>query len=265
VSGFITMHRDALDHPLLQDGERFRAWFWLVAKACWKPTRFNAGGHVVTLERGQLCYSVRELAESWKWTKSTVDRFIQRLIDADMLISTRAKTGTGSGTSSGTSRSIITICNYAKYQDAEALDGTDGGKQNGTAAGQQRDIKEQGNKGTIEIDPKGSCRSGDRPKPVLVVNEDHPLTVSELVDEWNGLADECGLPRIAKLTDSRRKRASARLRQYPEIAAWKRAFACIRGSPWMHGANEKGWRADFDFLLQDKSFTKLVEGSYGQA
>jgi hypothetical protein len=29
------MHRDALNHPLLQDGERFRAWFWLVAKACW--------------------------------------------------------------------------------------------------------------------------------------------------------------------------------------------------------------------------------------
>ena len=104
------------------------------------------------------------------------------------------------------------------------------------------------------------------PTPVSAENDDEaPLTVAELVDEWNDLARQCGLPTVAKLTDSRRRRAQARLRQYPEVEAWQRAFACIRGSPWMHGQNERGWRADFDFILQDKSFTRLVEGTYGQA
>lgn len=142
------MDRDAIEHPLLKDGERFRAWFWMVAKACWKPTQFDIHGRIVTLERGQFCCSVREMAEAWGWSKSAVDRFIQRLVDEDMVISTRAKSGTGSGTSSGTSRSIITICNYAKYQDVPKEGGTAAEPSSGTAAGQQRDIKEQGNKVT---------------------------------------------------------------------------------------------------------------------
>lgn len=152
MSGFVVMARDATEHPLLKDGERFRAWFWMVAKACWKPTKFDVHGKIITLERGQFCCSVREMAEAWGWSKSAVDRFIQRLIDEDMVISTRAKTGTGGGTSSGTARSIITICNYAKYQNVPKGSGTASEPQGGTAAGQQRDIKEQGNKGTIEPD-----------------------------------------------------------------------------------------------------------------
>ena len=61
MSGFIAMSRDALDHPLLQDGEHFRAWFWLVSKACWKPTRHDVNGKIVTLERGQFSTSLRQL------------------------------------------------------------------------------------------------------------------------------------------------------------------------------------------------------------
>jgi hypothetical protein len=94
-------------------------------------------------------------------------------------------------------------------------------------------------------------------------SDDDPLTIDELVSEWNDLADDCGLPRVAKLTDSRKRRAVARLRQYPDVSVWQRAFANIRGSPWLRGLNDRGWRADFDFILQDKSFTKLIEGSYG--
>lgn len=29
------MDRGALDHPLLKDADRFRAWFWLIANAAW--------------------------------------------------------------------------------------------------------------------------------------------------------------------------------------------------------------------------------------
>lgn len=137
MSGFVCLHREAFDHPLLQDGEHFRAWFWLVSRACWKPTKFDVGGRVITLERGQLSCTVREIAQALGWSKSTVDRFIQRLVNEEMVICTRAKTGTNSGTS----RSIITICNYEKYQDTESQGGTD----RGTKVGQSWDIKEQVN------------------------------------------------------------------------------------------------------------------------
>lgn len=144
MSGFIVLHREAADHHLFKgDSSRLGAWAWLLAKACWKPTRFDVNGKTINLERGQFCCSIRDLAEAWGWSKSTVDRFLTRL-----------KTETMIETDSGTGRLVITICNYSKYQDVPEDGGTAAGTRGGTAAGQQRDIKEQGNKGTRE--PNGS-------------------------------------------------------------------------------------------------------------
>jgi hypothetical protein len=134
VSGHIALHRDAFEHPLLKDGDRFRAWFWMVSRACWKATRYDVGGKTVMLTRGQFCCSVRELAEAWDWSKSAVDRFLSRL-----------KTETMIGTDAGTGKLVITICNYDKYQQIPKEAGTADGTLTGTPAGQQRDIKEEGN------------------------------------------------------------------------------------------------------------------------
>lgn len=105
------------------------------------------------------------------------------------------------------------------------------------------------------------------PEPPLVTSADadQPLTIDEVVEDWNNLAADFDLPRVNKVTTSRRRAFKARLREYPDLADWRRAFLCIRNSPWMHGDNPKGWRADFDFLLQAKSFTKLTEEAYGHA
>jgi hypothetical protein len=56
----------------------------------------------------------------------------------------------------------------------------------------------------------------------------------------------------------------ARIKQYPDPDDWMRAFGHLRATPFLHGENAKGWCADFDFIVQDKSFTKLVEGGYGK-
>lgn len=170
MSGTINLHRDAFNHPLLRDGEKFRAWFWMVAKACWKPTKFDVGGKTITLERGQFCCSVRELAEAFGWTKSTVDRFIQRLVQENMLISTREK----NGTRSGTGRSIITICNYDKYQNPLNVRGT----ACGTKLGQQRDIKEKGKK-----EPNGSLVT---PQPPIRDSDWIEIPNWMPVTAWNG-------------------------------------------------------------------------------
>ncbi len=90
------------------------------------------------------------------------------------------------------------------------------------------------------------------------------LTPSEILEGWNELAQQCGLPKAGKLTGGRLRQAQARLREYPEIESWKRAFRHIHDTPFLRGENERGWRADLDFLLQAKSFTKLTEGSYGK-
>lgn len=153
MSGFIAMQRDALDHPLLRDAERFRAWFWIVAHAAWKPTKFDIRGSLVPIGRGQLCVSIRQLADDWGWSKSAVDRFLTRL-ETETMIEREA----------GHGRCIITVCNYAKYQDGEKADRDTSGTPTGTPAGHQRDTKEQGNKGTRE--PSGSTTKAARKGPI---------------------------------------------------------------------------------------------------
>lgn len=112
--------------------------------------------------------------------------------------------------------------------------------------------------------PKPSKNHQEPSEVKSPASDDTPLTVEEVVEDWNALAAELDLPTVRSITPARRRAFKARLREYPDIADWQRAFATIRGSPFLRGDNNRGWRADFDFLLQAKSFTKLTEEAYGQ-
>lgn len=81
------------------------------------------------------------------------------------------------------------------------------------------------------------------------------------VAEWNSLASEIGLPTVQKITEARRKKLAARLRDCGGIEGWRVAMGKIRGSPFCRG-ELKEWKADFDFVLQESSFVKLMEGKY---
>lgn len=158
-NGFVAIQRDMIDHHLLQDGDRMRAWIWLICKACWKPTKFDVHGSTITLERGQLCASIRQIADDLKWSKSAVERFLTRL-ETETMIERKA----------GQGRSIITICNYGKYQDVSNGKRDNVGTPTETKLGQQRDIKEPSNQVTSKPEPKGSRRASAQ-KPDCVSDE----------------------------------------------------------------------------------------------
>ena len=94
-------------------------------------------------------------------------------------------------------------------------------------------------------------------------SDDEPISEKENIDAWNILATNHGLPKVAKLTADR-KRKLAVMRKQSTIEELQAALGAISRCKWMHGDNDRGWRADFDFFLQPKSFTKLIEGSYDQ-
>jgi len=146
MSGFVVIRREALDHHIVGDPARFKAWCWLIANACWKPVKFDIKGKSVTLERGQLCASVRQLATAWGWSKSAVERFLVRL-ETETMIEREARHG----------RLVLTICNYTKYQDAPNAKRDTSGTQSGTRAGHERDTKEQGNQYSVSKDTGASA------------------------------------------------------------------------------------------------------------
>ena len=92
---------------------------------------------------------------------------------------------------------------------------------------------------------------------------DDALKVEDVVEAWNDLAQARGLAKIARITENRRRQIKARIREYqPED--WSTALAAIYNSKFLCGENDRGWKADFDFLLQPKSFVKLIEGAYNK-
>jgi DNA-binding transcriptional regulator YhcF (GntR family) len=127
------MERGWQKHPVFPD-EPFtarEAWEWLIAEAYWREGRTRAGKFVATLQRGQLCASVRYLADCWQWEKSKVERFLKRL-KTETMIETRSETGIN----------VITICNYEKYQSFAGDGETANEARRETVPRQQRDKRE---------------------------------------------------------------------------------------------------------------------------
>lgn len=149
MTGYVKLWRGWRDNPVLRDPERALAWLWLIENAAWKPGRVWIKGQSVDLERGELSFSVRFLAEQWGWSKSAVDRFLTVLRNEGM-IQTRSKTGTPCDHKAGQGQSILTICNYVRYQSIEDADRDNSGTTTGTTAGQQRDKEEESKKERIE-------------------------------------------------------------------------------------------------------------------
>jgi uncharacterized protein YdaU (DUF1376 family) len=88
--------------------------------------------------------------------------------------------------------------------------------------------------------------------------------LEEAFDLWNLLAEE-GPVKLAKaqlLTTARKAKLGQRLAESGGLDGWKAALDKVRQSSFCHGDNDRGWVADFDFLMQQSSFTRLMEGKY---
>lgn len=150
MSGFYFMHRGWMDHHLFR-GEAFtraQAWEWMIGEAVWKDTAARIKGQTITLRRGQFSYSIRFMAEAWGWSKSRVERFVNAL-ETETMVTTVNETG----------QLIITISNYEQYQPIKPEGETTSETVTETAAGQQRDKEEKGNK---EINKEKKEREGAR-------------------------------------------------------------------------------------------------------
>lgn len=193
--GVFAIDRGIWDHPMFAD-EPFterEAWAWLIGEASFKPRARNIGGKIVRLERGQLAASVRFMAERWQWSKSRVDRFLKRL-----------KTETMIGTDAGTGLLVITINNYSKFQRVSLPERDtqrdDDGDTRGTAAGQQRDKREdtEYTESTELVLEGGACARE------IVHLDDWPSDFRELF--WQRYPNKVGKPKaLAKLEGCRKR------------------------------------------------------------
>lgn len=85
--------------------------------------------------------------------------------------------------------------------------------------------------------------------------------VSVAVTAFNNAANNLGWSKCAKITPARTGKIKARLRDAGGLQGWHDALTRASQSPYLRG-EVNGFRMGIDFLLQQESFTKLMEGFY---
>lgn len=118
--------------------------------------------------------------------------------------------------------------------------------------------------------PEGKGREGNKEGKGTVSDEtvvispceNDPPECEAALEAYNEVAEQVGWPKAQKLTKQRRSSIRQRLRDAGGLEGWQDALAKAKAIPWLSGQNDRGWKANLDFFLQAKSFTKLMEGAY---
>lgn len=113
MSGFTKSYRQKWHHPVFRDLLEAGIWAWMCDTAAWKDTSVRFNGEVIKLSRGQLVTSVRFISQGFRIGEQVTRTFMQNL-EKDAMANTLT-------THRGT---IITICNYDKFQQNENTDNT---------------------------------------------------------------------------------------------------------------------------------------------
>lgn len=80
-----------------------------------------------------------------------------------------------------------------------------------------------------------------------------------IVDMFNSIC--VSFPSVRSLSDARRKAIKARLNTY-SLEQFKAMFEIAEASPFLKGQGNRNWRANFDWLIKDSNFAKVLDGNY---
>lgn len=106
---------------------------------------------------------------------------------------------------------------------------------------------------------------GDEPTPLAASRSSKtpPAPEQAIVDLYHDMLPQ--LPRVAKLTDKRRRWLRARWHDdpgYQSLDFWRTYFEIVQQSPHLLGENDRGWIANFEWLINSSNFVKTLERQY---
>ena len=136
--GWIKLHRQLMDdhYWLSEPFTRGQAWVDILLQTNHAPGFFRtANGRRVDVIRGQCGMSQLTMSKRWQWSRGRVKRFLNELEKDGNVIQQTVQ-----------QNSLLSVCNYNKYQGPDSLDGTTDSTANDTTDGQLTDSKRDTNK-----------------------------------------------------------------------------------------------------------------------
>jgi predicted phage replisome organizer len=93
----------------------------------------------------------------------------------------------------------------------------------------------------------------------LDIRERENTDYKSLVDLYHTICKS--FPSVRSLSDARKKAIKARLKTY-SVEDFKIVFENAEASSFLKGKNDRNWQANFDWLIKDANFVKVLEGNY---
>jgi hypothetical protein len=222
-------------------------------KATYKPIIQMVGHQKVDLEPGQFVFGREKCAKETGLSEKCVRGQLLSLKRAGMLASKRAS-----------KYSLITIINWELYQSVEDEKGQEKGHEKGQVKGHQ-----QGHKQEVKNKERITNSVGSK-DPTLVAadsgngkNRPPPCPAEKIIDLYNSILVQ--LPQCKVFPESSRRSLAIRWREAPDrwnLEWWSDFFKYIAKMPLMRGQNERNWRADLMWIVIEKNFAKIINGSY---
>lgn len=100
-----------------------------------------------------------------------------------------------------------------------------------------------------------SALPNDAPRPSAIAKE--------AFSAFNETAQRCGLPLAKAYTKARATALYHRVKEAGGMDGFRAALANLEKSAFLQGNNDRGWKADLDFVCQPRSFAKLMDGGFG--
>ncbi len=109
----------------------------------------------------------------------------------------------------------------------------------------------------VKIAPEKKAKSA-KPEEVSVF--------AQIVGMYHEMCPE--LPKVTAITAARESALRARMQDIEEknpgqiFSTFGELFARVQGSSFLRGENKRGWRANFDWLMNPQNFAKVMGGTY---
>ena len=245
--GYITIPRAVLDSWVGQNETYLKWWAYLRSEACYQERTVWHNNQQVHLRAAQLIGTLTALQEAWHVSKHTVIRFLRRL-EQDKLVERQKDSR----------KTIITITQLGWGDGAEKTE-----VQPEVQLHRQVDrqpllqLHPLYNKETEETDNRATREARTREEAVAENDFD------EIVSFFNEQMSGKKIPQVMMKT-AERKQALEQLLATGDVDTEKvkQAIRNAAESDFLNGNGQKGWIADFDWMMVPAHFQKVLENFY---
>lgn len=262
MSGYVKIFREIDKWGWRHKPNTFSLFMYLLTNTNYVEGHFE--GHLI--KKGQVVFGRKRVAETLGMTEQNVRTALNHLKSTnEITIKTTAKF------------SIITITKWEKYQEGNQQTNqqvtSNQPATNHIQEGKKLRREEYKEDSHYEFEDEFSMTPPDEHSPDQELNKkqegkqdqdqnrDQNRDCDQAIEIYK---DELGsiLPVPRKLTASRKSKLKRRLAELKTLDAWREYCQRIRGSPFLTGDNDRGWRADIDFILGEENMNKILEGKY---